>query len=72
MANIYALNGEFVRPYFSKIPPRLPLLKGGKAIPLFCKGGATCLREAPPAKASCGGQALWRRQGGDLQTEVRF
>jgi hypothetical protein len=22
-----------------------------------------CLREAPPAKALCGGQALWRRQG---------
>ena len=28
--------------------------------------GATCLREAPPPKASCGGQALRRRQGGDF------
>ena len=27
----------------------------------------TCLREAPPAKALCGVQALWRRQGGNLQ-----
>jgi len=26
----------------------------------------TCLREAPPAEASCGGQALRRRQGGTL------
>jgi len=26
-----------------------------------------CLREAPPPKASCGGQALRRRQGGGLR-----
>jgi hypothetical protein len=56
-----------------QIPPDLPLLKGGIPLSgiffLFLdkQRGVTCLREAPPSRALCGGQALRRRQGGDFQ-----
>jgi len=36
------------------------LLKSSFSIPL---SSTACLREAPPPRASCGGQALRRRQG---------
>src|SRR4030042_4291708 len=41
-------------------------------IALFSLSPGACLREAPPPRASCGGQALRRRQGRDFTREMHI
>ena len=68
-----------------QIPPPLPayrragFTKGRNSpslvilfLPLDRQRGVTCLREAPPAKALCGGQVLRRRQGEDFLKNMFF